>query len=613
MAIASCLPVAAADEPTHDLAQQLRGVKFTHFARADDYSEGPTWREGEVFFCSGGLRRVLADGRVEKYLDISPAGTVLRGDGHLLIADNRHHALLDLSPEGKLVVLADTCDGQPLASLNDLTIDAAGNVYWTDPHNSSLDNPVGSVFRVTPAGDVSRVAGGMAFPNGLDVDPASKYLYVVESQSKQILRFALPEGDGPLGPPDVFHELGGSGGDGCAFDAASNLWVADYHRPETKRGRVIVISPAGAALATLDVPAEVVSNIAFGGPDHDQIFCTTGGPAGVFQAAVGVTGFKGHPGVAGTPLREIVIDPAEPASPLHPRRFGQPRGVEGIRGWYIWQTWDPETWTAEVAKESTGETYNVRVLPWATTYRHLAYGARPDDLLPGERVNLFFAPDERHARGYLVHFQDELCQMQGHGHAWRIESVADVGHAFSARAMAGNEPLEEAAREFTLDDACETWHEGQVDPDRELQAGDDVFLTWRQLDDGRVVTLLADAESLDAIRQRERQRIDEQIAREGIAGQVVSVDGANIQFMAFATHWPHANALRPGQTVRLTRTAAGYRPTGETIALRVVSQQNRGAYGSGVNDVVLEADDEATAATVREWLADRVVRLIPGE
>src|SRR5439155_9881745 len=140
------------------------------------------------------------------------------------------------------------------------------------------------VYRVTPAGVVSKVATGLAFPNGLDVDPAGKFLYVVESQSKKVLRYAVPAEGLPLGKATVFHDLGGSGGDGCAFDAAGNLWVADFHRPETGKGRITVLSPEGKALAYLPVPAKVVSNLCFGGPAGDELFCTTGDPPGAFRA-----------------------------------------------------------------------------------------------------------------------------------------------------------------------------------------------------------------------------------------------------------------------------------------------------------------------------------------
>lgn len=285
-----------AAEPDGELAKRLAGVAFELYAPAPGYSEGPTWLKGEVFFCSGALLRVDAQGKVHKHLNIGPAGTVLRGDGHMLICDNKHKALLDLAPDGKVGVVVEQFEGRPLQSLNDLTIDARGNVYWTDPEGSSVKNPVGKIFRVRPDGRVDLVATGLAFPNGLDVDPAGKYLYVIESQSKKILRYVVPADDERLGKPELFYDLGGSGGDGCAFDSAGNFWVADFHRPETGKGRITVLSPEGKPLAYLPVPAKVVSNICFGGAGHDEIFCTTGDPPGVFHAKVGVKGFAGHPG-----------------------------------------------------------------------------------------------------------------------------------------------------------------------------------------------------------------------------------------------------------------------------------------------------------------------------
>lgn len=304
------LPAGA--EPTGDLATRLAGVKFQRYAEAPGYSEGPTWRKGELFFCSGPLMRVDAHGAAHPYLELGPAGTALRADGHILVADNKYRALLDVAPDGKVGVIVDRFDGKPLRSLNDLTVDARGNVYWTDPEGSSLKEPVGSVYRVRPDGRVDRVASGLAFPNGLDVDPAGKFLYLIESQSKKILRYAVPSDDEPLGKAEVFYDLGGSGGDGCTFDAAGNLWVADFHRPDTGTGRITVLSPDGKALAHLPVPAKVVSNITFGGPDLDEVFCTTGDPPGVFHAKVGVKGFAGHPGKAMPIGRYLNVVPLKP-------------------------------------------------------------------------------------------------------------------------------------------------------------------------------------------------------------------------------------------------------------------------------------------------------------
>ncbi|MCE9608122.1 MAG: SMP-30/gluconolactonase/LRE family protein [Planctomycetia bacterium] len=311
LALAPCwlVSIAGAAGPDTPLAKKLAGVKFDHYAVGPGYSEGPTWRAGEVFFCSGGLLRVDAKKQVSKYLDISPAGTVLKADGHLLICDNKAKAIVDLSPEGKLGVVAERFETKTLRGMNDLTVDARGNVYWTDPTDSTLKNPVGNVFRVRPDGRVDLLTTGLAFPNGLEVDPASKYLYVIESQSKKILRYALPADDELLGKPETFYDLGGSGGDGCVFDAEGNLWVADFHRPETGHGRILVLSPKAEVLAMLDLPTKLVSNIAFGGPNHDEIFCTTGDAPGVFHAAVGVKGFAGHPGKAMPIIRLIDVVP----------------------------------------------------------------------------------------------------------------------------------------------------------------------------------------------------------------------------------------------------------------------------------------------------------------
>jgi sugar lactone lactonase YvrE len=289
-------PSTRAAEPASPLAQRLAKVQFESYAKAPGYSEGPIWRNGELLFCSGALMRVDAQGQAHKYLEIDPAGTVIRGDGHVLICDNKFKAILDLSPDGRVGVVADRFETEPLRSLNDLTIDARGNVYWTDPDGSSVQNPVGHIYRLRPDGRIDRIASGLAFPNGLDVDPSGKYLYLIESQSKKILRYDVPADNDLFAKPAVFYDLGGSGGDGCTFDAAGNFWVADFHRPETGHGRITVLSPKGEVLAHLPVPSKVVSNITFGGPRNDEIFCTTGDPPGVFRAKVGVKGFPGHPG-----------------------------------------------------------------------------------------------------------------------------------------------------------------------------------------------------------------------------------------------------------------------------------------------------------------------------
>ena len=57
-----------------------------------------------------------------------------------------------------------------------------------------------------------------------------------------------------------------------------------------------LLSPRGRVLGHVAIPAKMVSNLTFGGPKNEDIFVTTGDPAGVFRARVSVKGFKGHSG-----------------------------------------------------------------------------------------------------------------------------------------------------------------------------------------------------------------------------------------------------------------------------------------------------------------------------
>ncbi len=305
----------AGGQPASSMAERLARVKVERYAAAPGYSEGPSWRDGELFFCSGSLLRVRKDGKVRKYLDLEPAGTYLKGDGSLLVCDTRLPGLVEVTRDGKVGVLAEKHDGKKLDKLNDLTVDRDGNVYWTEPGYSSREKPTGRVYRVSPAGRVELLADDLAFPNGLDVSPDNRFLFLVESQTAKVLRYDLPKVGSPLGRPVVFHALGGSGGDGCVFDAAGNLWVADFHRFETKRGRLTVLSPAGKVLGHLPIPAGQVSNVTFGGKDHDEVFVTTDTPPGVFRARVGVKGFKGHPGKKMKWLRTLDLAPVDEPLP----------------------------------------------------------------------------------------------------------------------------------------------------------------------------------------------------------------------------------------------------------------------------------------------------------
>ena len=123
---------------------------------------------------------------------------------------------------------------------------------------------------------------------------------VAESQKNRILIYEVLS-PGKVGPRKVFVNLpkkDESTGqidnqpDGMCLDQDGNLYVAHYGMKQVQ-----VINPEGKLVARYDGGNVTTSNVAFGGPDGDQLFVTGGlgneaGEGGLFRLDVHVPGLK---------------------------------------------------------------------------------------------------------------------------------------------------------------------------------------------------------------------------------------------------------------------------------------------------------------------------------
>jgi gluconolactonase len=278
-------------------------------------TEGPTVdRGGNLYFTELRAQRIYklgTDGELSVYREQSHAanGLVIDSEDRLVACEGAVEGQpprvtrTDLKT-GAVEVLVDQVDGKPLSGTNDVTLDGRGRIYFTDPGGAA-------VYRIDAPGRVSRVLGppDIARPNGLQVSPDDRTLYVIESGNapdgpRMIRAFDLRP-DGTAGNGRVLFDFPGRSADGMSVDVEGNLYVsaglnelappgalaaARVWTVEALRTRagVYVISPAGALLRFIPIGEDVITNNAFGGPDMKTLYVTAGRT--VYQVRTSVAG-----------------------------------------------------------------------------------------------------------------------------------------------------------------------------------------------------------------------------------------------------------------------------------------------------------------------------------
>jgi gluconolactonase len=254
-------------------------VKPVEVVIVPEYSEGIVFdHDGNAYISHGKvITQIGRDGKSRQWAETgAPNGHKILADGTHLVCDASHHAVLHLDADGKMLPPASKeCDGKPLRGPNDLTLDPKGGFYFTDPGDSSDKAPIGTIHYVDPRGKTHLVAGGLAFPNGIVLRPDGKTLLVGESKHNRVLAYPVLE-PGKVGEKKVFAELPAKRGDqidnqpdGMCLDADGNLYVAHYGMHQVQ-----VLSPEGRLLRRYPGGTLTTSNVAFGGPNMDQLYVT---------------------------------------------------------------------------------------------------------------------------------------------------------------------------------------------------------------------------------------------------------------------------------------------------------------------------------------------------
>lgn len=271
-------------------------TRFETLASGYGLIEGPTAAaDGTLFFSDvrhGGVYRLSGDGTVDTVVPKrrGVGGIAVHRDGGLVISGRtlchvRDGATRDIwSPDAP--------------GLNDLTADEQGRVYVgvvrSDPFSDVGERIPGECVRIDIDGTATVLYGGMSLTNGLGFSPDGSVLYHSDTWNHRVVAHDV-DGD-ELGNRRDLGEHDGFFPDGLAVDEAGTVWVADANG-----GRVVGLSPSGEVVATIAVPARMVTSLCFAGADRRDLVVVTadnseaperGGT--VFRARVDVPGVPVH-------------------------------------------------------------------------------------------------------------------------------------------------------------------------------------------------------------------------------------------------------------------------------------------------------------------------------
>lgn len=321
--------LAAAESPGQTPYEQIiaPGEAPKKLADGFTFTEGPTWLKGKLYFSDmwfknaaagdftgspersrlivmepDGKYRVLAHG-------MQSNGTIAARTGNLVVCDMFGHRVVELDPSnGKVVrVLLDKINGRPIDGPNDLVMDAKGGMYVTDPQftpDEKKSQPGKQVYYIAPDGSARVVIGPgeFAMPNGVEISPNGKTLYVNNTWKQPGGNFIWAydvAGDGSLSNKRRFATVDlkaevreasnpadryASGADGSAVDMDGRYYVA------TSTG-VQIFLPDGSAAGTIHLPQPPVS-VTFGGRDNNILYIV--GESSVWSIHTKVRGFR-HP------------------------------------------------------------------------------------------------------------------------------------------------------------------------------------------------------------------------------------------------------------------------------------------------------------------------------
>ena len=274
-------------------------TSFEILATGFKWSEGPLWVEAlqALLFSDVPTNKIYKwspydslsiyleyaghTGQGNKNSNRGSNGLLLDNESHLILCQHGERRIARLNaalgqPQPKFISIADAYDDKPFNSPNDLDIDRAGNIYFTDPpygqpNTKTAEIGINGVFKVAPSGAVTMLIDSLDRPNGIALSLNQKTLYINQSDREkpflykyEITANGLLKNGNVLFDFRPFTKQHKGLPDGLKIHKSGNIFA-------TGPGGVHLISPLGKHLATIET-GKRTANCAF---DADQKYLYT--------------------------------------------------------------------------------------------------------------------------------------------------------------------------------------------------------------------------------------------------------------------------------------------------------------------------------------------------
>ncbi len=276
-------------------------------------ASGTRWGEGPVWFGDGRflLWSDVPSDQIMKWDETNGAVSVFRQGGNmangntrdrmgrLVTCEHLSRRVTRTEYDGSITVLADSFDGKPLNSPNDVIVKSDNSVWFTDPPFGILGFYEGrpaaqelpaNVYRIDgQSGEITVVASDVECPNGLCFSPDETKLYIVASRAKPnrlIYAYDVSADGKSISNKSILIDCGPGTSDGIRCDEDGNLWCGWGMGSEELDG-VRVFNDQGVPLGHIHLP-ERCANICFGGKNNNRLFMAAG--KSLFSLYVNVRG-----------------------------------------------------------------------------------------------------------------------------------------------------------------------------------------------------------------------------------------------------------------------------------------------------------------------------------